>query len=898
MKKKASICISVALWIIWITCIFFMSAGLIYGQGDVACRRVGPNNRTEEVIIPTDRGMSFTMNTGDRRAVEVVAGGIYEFSSCGSTVGTKLAGHQELLPNNFSEQFYANEDNANCPDGGTLQEELRWTSSMTGTLWITLSRYEGGDCTDNHFRPISTVLYIRQYNNVMVSSQPTDQTVNCGGTANFSVRGGLRDGGIGSFNYQWERNRSGEWEEIVAETGESLSIPNVLAEDFGTQYRARVIQGSVFTYSREAVLIDGSADPPSNVMASRSMCNGMIRVTWEWYQSNPRNFLIESSTDRNTWENLVEVSGGVRFYDHEVQRGIPHYYRIRTFSTGCGLYTSASVVVEGLSPLDPAPPVDVVLSKTGDSGRRAVRVNWTDVSNNEEGFFIEKIFDNGNTDRFTHVSEADSMMAVNERRTFLDEEMESCRLYTYRVYAYNVCVPDGIRSSGEEPNVTIKESIVNVVGRNLMEVSKGYYPDRVDIGWSIYPEGNYKYVDRFRLFIRELGTNIVPNMLTTTEFEVQSTEDANAAASTLYEYFLVAEGECGSATIQSFDISTIPDITGRFPKALPEKGVGYSIGFRSPVGVVNGNIAYQGGISVPDVKVVVEREGSPIGRSLELDGMTGYVAIDPGYYLGQISDAFSFSMWFRAKDLSRSDPQVLYDLSDLVILSIERSKLTFSVRNASNSDSFESLESLDEIVEKEWVHVNTTYQAGRLRIYINGELNGEKTVAGMVLSDIYHEQWRYFAELPEEEIEALVNSSQPVGYLYLGGNPYIMNEIAAGRENNAFEGHIDELILFDAELAPKRIQKSYSRYLPHDEPDMIGYWRLNEGAGHNVFDLARSGSVYHGTDGLILNASWSTLVPDQRQLGMAGYSNAYGNYTVAGILYLGNGETFTVTPSD
>ena len=59
--------------------------------------------------------------------------------------------------------------------------------------------------------------------------------------------------------------------------------------------------------------------------------------------------------------------------------------------------------------------------------------------------------------------------------------------------------------------------------------------------------------------------------------------------------------------MSSYDITQIENLT-TFPGDLPAQGVGYSIGFRSPTAIINGNISFGEGIAVPNVKVVVEKE--------------------------------------------------------------------------------------------------------------------------------------------------------------------------------------------------------------------------------------------------------------------------------------------------
>ena len=131
---------------------------------------------------------------------------------------------------------------------------------------------------------------------------------------------------------------------------------------------------------------------------------------------------------------------------------------------------------------------------------------------------------------------------------------------------------------------------------------------------------NHSFADRFKIYSRELGDAVVPELVSIVDSDLRQFNDDRADAGVLYEYFIVATGDCGDGEIKSFDITTINSYPN-LPADLSGRGVGYSIGFRSPSGVVNGNISYQGGVAVPNVKVVVEREEGNSGSALDFDGV-------------------------------------------------------------------------------------------------------------------------------------------------------------------------------------------------------------------------------------------------------------------------------------
>jgi hypothetical protein len=99
-----------------------------------------------------------------------------------------------------------------------------------------------------------------------ITQQPADVNAVIGGTATFNVAATSSSG----LAYQWQKN----WQDILGATNASYTTPTLGPADGGTNYvRVKVSSGSVFAYSREAVLAVqgatiGIAQQPTNVTAN------------------------------------------------------------------------------------------------------------------------------------------------------------------------------------------------------------------------------------------------------------------------------------------------------------------------------------------------------------------------------------------------------------------------------------------------------------------------------------------------------------------------------------------------------------------------------------------------------------------------------------------------------
>lgn len=194
-------------------------------------------------------------------------------------------------------------------------------------------------------------------------------------------------------------------------------------------------------------------------------------------------------------------------------------------------------------------------------------------------------------------------------------------------------------------------------------------------------------------------------------------------------------------------------------------------------------------------------DGSPgaSGWALRFDGNGDYFAIER-----EIDADFTIEAWIRTT-ASRSGSQFfeglglfyadLSGVNDDFGASILNGRFAFGTGNPDTT-----VQSTTQVTTGQWVHVAAVRvrSQGVIQVFVNG--NQEASTDGA--SD---------GNLDEPE------------RIDIGSN-----NVDSGR---AFQGDIDELRIWDAARSPAQIQATMNVRLTGDEPDLAGYWPMDDGPG-------------------------------------------------------------------
>lgn len=203
--------------------------------------------------------------------------------------------------------------------------------------------------------------------------------------------------------------------------------------DASTTYRYRVRgcnETGCSAYSNEAeVTTEASApDVPGDLIATPTGST-TIGLSWSDNSNNEIEFLIDRAlAEGNSWDSVGTAGADVTtFSDSGLQPATSYRYRVRACnSIGCSGYSaeaSATTTEEGA----PAPPTSLVAEAVSPS---SVQLTWTDNSDNETSFSLERSSDGGGTWSVVVSIPTDSVM-------YLDTDLQSSTVYRYRVQACN-----------------------------------------------------------------------------------------------------------------------------------------------------------------------------------------------------------------------------------------------------------------------------------------------------------------------------------------------------------------------------------------------------------------------------------------------------------------------------
>lgn len=501
-------------------------------------------------------------------------------------------------------------------------------------------------------------------------------------------------------------------------------------------------------------------------------------------------------------------------------------------------------------------PTDIQAISTTTSDERYIDLNWIHDDPRNTGFKIIKRWE------VDGVIEEEEIDITGDVLTYRDNDLIDCIEYVYQVGSVGDCQPEGEFDEDESVVVIAEPFLREIISPDVLSASKGYFSNSVLLDWTY--NGESTVLDNVNIYKRVLGDDVVPSPLPSVIAQELSYVDEAVDNNVYYEYFLVVEGTCQGDQFDSYDINRVVGLD--LPGDLPEFGVGYAVGFKNSSAVITGNISYEGGIGVPDVRVAVDRErdsngnlvSDQAGSNLYFDGTDQDTAkIATSSFLTFTKD-LSLMTWISPQDTLRAEQSLLYQ-ADAYELRLEESEVVFSVRDAGGI--WQETRTHMRFDFDKFTHVTATVGADSMALYIDGRV-----------ADVLH--------------------------LSSFGFHTTSNDILLGHKtaSDHYYGYLDELRIFIIQLDKETVLRDHQRIIPSNTEGLAAYWRLDEGISGATYDAARTGNVFHQNDFQLNGAEWSTNLPTVEQLAVAAYTNQSGNYVIDGITFQGIGENLTISP--
>jgi len=183
------------------------------------------------------------------------------------------------------------------------------------------------------------------------------------------------------------------------------------------------------TCSKEDPKENLSAPIAPSSLAAIAVSTSQINLTWTDNSTNESGFRIERSPDNGSWSEIATVGSGVSSYQNTgLAASTTYYYRVRAYNgAGNSAYTSSvNATTQAPAATIPAAPSNPAATAVSSS---QINFTWTDNSNNETGFRIERSPNNSTWAEITTVG--------SNVTSYQNTGLSAATTYYYRVRAYN-----------------------------------------------------------------------------------------------------------------------------------------------------------------------------------------------------------------------------------------------------------------------------------------------------------------------------------------------------------------------------------------------------------------------------------------------------------------------------
>jgi len=421
---------------------------------------------------------------------------------------------------------------------------------------------------------------------------------------------------------------------------------------------------------------------PTAIASTDNNCNSEIVVTWQWSSADPLYFILQRATNATFTTGLVTVtstiSGSTRsFTTTPPANNFTYYYRLSAMSV-CGDFGAWSVGDAGFSPHEPNAPSTVLLTNVAGN----IKVDWTDNSSDETGFIVQRsIYGGGGVSTYN---------VPANTTTYTDNSNSNCVKYVYIVKAKNGCNTAGVESLESTSFYVSADLSTTFDATKKLNVSKGYYPNYVQLTWS---NNNLGKIDNFQIYRKVYGT-ATEILIASVSGTTGTYNDVTADAGVLYEYKIIGESNCAGNTVTT--------------------NSSIDRGFKSPTAIISGHVEYEGGIAVKNANVYVSKVSGSSGNCVSFDGLDDYINVPQSSSLNNISTAFTIEVWLRPNMLQITN----YFLSKGSALSIYLNNGDLNVQ--AGVSTFTSTKTF--FTDTTWSHLAVTYDLSKIRLYRNGAL--------------------------------------------------------------------------------------------------------------------------------------------------------------------------------
>ena len=600
-----------------------------------------------------------------------------------------------------------------------------------------------------------------------------------------------------------------------------------------------------------------------NLIASGGECNGKVVLNWDDLDTPPNSYRVWYSLNGNDWTTLVETVETTGFTHNVDANDLAKDIEYRIDANGDKYNNYSNISTASANTSCTTSPSNVTASIN--DGVIEVLWDFTQLGAPATGF---------NIFRKTGTGEFNFLEKVDFTNSYLDYGASSCTDYEYKIEALNHCGSNDSKSitSG---NVNMPMEFDDVftyvdkggISHSYFDASKGYFNQKVILEWEINPNKKAD-VDVFEIYRKKTGDNYTL-LATINSRNATYYEDVNAEANILYQYKILATGECNSVQEESDEL--------------------FTTGFRYSSGIISGKITYAGGNAVENVEVRTFSDEVSPGKSIYFNGANHLKAESSTFTNNNIfENPISTDIWIKPESMTTGDRNIFFSISSgIYYVGLRNMKPIVAINTHSiNCDDNELpkivLEGDTKLNANTWYHIATNFDpvSGKLELYLNGD---------KIISSTYSNP-----QIPWAAEDNVGTDCGP------GFNNVVITYGVANDLNTAYKGNIDEARIWQRFRTEEEIKRDHIRILSGKENGLIAYYRFDENYGFGAYDLSKNGNTFNKNNLVDLTEStfpqWSNSIPSFEQLHPSGVTNDKGNYTITGVRYSGSGNIFNVSP--